>query len=229
LIARGVTVTLGNVFEPYLQLTHRPDFLLKALARGDRWGDAVCYAQPVLSWQTVAIGDPLYRPFASANSRTEHKVDEVPAEYRGYAIIRDIRARARISSAPLETERSELDQVETSSLAVALEKARLVAEAETQRRAAAVEYVATLDRFRTDEWAAAQQAAQMLSAGQRFAEAFHIYRVLFDATPSMPPELWNAWRDDAAAVARKIGDREAEERWSREASPPDVVNRAQKK
>jgi hypothetical protein len=122
-----------------------------------------------------------------------------------------------------------LDQVETSSLAVALEKARLVPEAETQRRAAAVQYVATLDRFRSDEWAAAQQAAQILSTGERFAEAFHIYRVLFDGTPSMPPELWNAWRDDALAVARKIGDREAEERWSRDASPPDVVNRAQKK
>jgi uncharacterized protein (TIGR03790 family) len=63
LVARGVTATLGNVFEPYLQLTHRPDFLLRALARGDNFGDAAMYAQRALSWQTVAIGDPLYRPF----------------------------------------------------------------------------------------------------------------------------------------------------------------------
>lgn len=229
LIARGATVTLGNVFEPYLQLTHRPDFLLKALARGDRWGDAVCYAQPVLSWQTVAIGDPLFRPFASLNSVAEHEVDEMPEEYRGYAIVREIKARARMASAPLDTERSELEQVEASSLAVALEKARLVPETEIQRRAAAVESVATLDHFRTDEWAAAHQAAEMLSTGGRDAEALHIYRVLFDATPAMPPELWKAWRDDAVTVARKIGDREAEERWSREPSSTEVINRGQKK
>jgi uncharacterized protein (TIGR03790 family) len=62
-VARGVTATVGNVFEPYLQLTHRPDLLLRALARGDTFGDAVYFAQRALSWQTIAIGDPLYRPF----------------------------------------------------------------------------------------------------------------------------------------------------------------------
>jgi uncharacterized protein (TIGR03790 family) len=64
LLARGVTATVGNVFEPYLQLTHRPDYLLRALARGENFGDAVYYAQPALSWNTIAIGDPLYRPFS---------------------------------------------------------------------------------------------------------------------------------------------------------------------
>lgn len=62
-VARGVTATVGNVFEPYLQLTHRPDLLFRALARGQNWGDAVYYSQPALSWHVVAIGDPLYRPF----------------------------------------------------------------------------------------------------------------------------------------------------------------------
>lgn len=62
-VSRGVTATVGNVFEPYLQLTHRPDLLLRALARGENFGDAACYAQPALSWQLIAIGDPLYRPF----------------------------------------------------------------------------------------------------------------------------------------------------------------------
>jgi hypothetical protein len=57
------------VFEPYLQLTHRPDLLLRALLRGDNFGDAVVYAQPALSWHTIAIGDPLYRPFAVSVER----------------------------------------------------------------------------------------------------------------------------------------------------------------
>lgn len=63
LVARGVTATVGNVFEPYLEFTHRPNLLLRALSEGRNFGDAAYYALPALSWQAVAIGDPLYRPF----------------------------------------------------------------------------------------------------------------------------------------------------------------------
>jgi uncharacterized protein (TIGR03790 family) len=69
LVARGVTATVGNVFEPYLQLTHRPNLLVQALARGMTFGDAVYYALPALSWQCLAIGDPLYRPFARKGAK----------------------------------------------------------------------------------------------------------------------------------------------------------------
>ena len=64
LVARGITATVGNVHEPYLQLTHRPDLLLRALARGMSLGEAASYSLPAFSWQTMLIGDPLYRPFA---------------------------------------------------------------------------------------------------------------------------------------------------------------------
>lgn len=63
LVARGATATVGNVFEPFLGLTHRPTLLLRALSQGSNFGDAASYALPALSWQAVAIGDPLYRPF----------------------------------------------------------------------------------------------------------------------------------------------------------------------
>ncbi len=62
-VARGVTATAGNVFEPFLQFSHRPDLLVHALAQGRNFGDAAYYALPALSWQGVAIGDPLYQPF----------------------------------------------------------------------------------------------------------------------------------------------------------------------
>jgi uncharacterized protein (TIGR03790 family) len=63
LVARGVAATFGNVGEPFLELTHRPDLLMRALARGDNLGDAACYALPSLGWQCIVVGDPLYRPF----------------------------------------------------------------------------------------------------------------------------------------------------------------------
>lgn len=63
LVARGVAATVGNVYEPQLEYTHRPDLLVQALLAGRTWGEAAYFALPALSWQAVAIGDPLYRPF----------------------------------------------------------------------------------------------------------------------------------------------------------------------
>jgi len=63
LIARGAVATTGAVYEPYLQLMHRPHLMFEELAKGARLGDAAYAALPVLSWQNVLLGDPLYRPF----------------------------------------------------------------------------------------------------------------------------------------------------------------------
>lgn len=63
LVSRGVSATVGNVSEPYLGLTHHLHLLLRALLAGQTFGEAAYYSLPYLSWQAIAIGDPLYRPF----------------------------------------------------------------------------------------------------------------------------------------------------------------------
>jgi uncharacterized protein (TIGR03790 family) len=63
LLERGAAVTVGNVFEPYLHLTHDFGLLHKNLLAGDCWVEACWKAMPVTSWQAVILGDPLYRPF----------------------------------------------------------------------------------------------------------------------------------------------------------------------
>ena len=64
LLARGATCTMGCVYEPYLTGTPKvAAFLARWLADGFTFGEAAWDAQPVLSWQTTVIGDPLYRPF----------------------------------------------------------------------------------------------------------------------------------------------------------------------
>ncbi len=80
LVARGVTATVGNVFEPDLKFVHRPDLLVRALVRGRNFGDAACYALPALSWQAIAIGDPLYCPFKPAATDAKKPADEPPAK-----------------------------------------------------------------------------------------------------------------------------------------------------
>ena len=64
LLAKGATITMGCVDEPYLSGT--PDvgvFAGRLLFYGFSFGEAACASQGVLSWQTTVVGDPLYRPF----------------------------------------------------------------------------------------------------------------------------------------------------------------------
>jgi tetratricopeptide (TPR) repeat protein len=67
LLAKGATVTMGSVNEPYISGT--PDlavFAARWMAFGFTFGEAAYASQPTLSWQTTVIGDPLYRPFAKS-------------------------------------------------------------------------------------------------------------------------------------------------------------------
>ena len=63
LLSKGAAVTLGNVHEPYLHLTHDLGLLHQRLVEGHSWVEACWMAMPVCSWQAVVLGDPLYRPF----------------------------------------------------------------------------------------------------------------------------------------------------------------------
>ena len=64
LIRGGVTGVSGQVAEPYLDSSVRPDILFAAYLSGLNLAEAFYLAMPALSWQTVVIGDPLCAPFA---------------------------------------------------------------------------------------------------------------------------------------------------------------------
>jgi uncharacterized protein (TIGR03790 family) len=64
LLAKGATVTMGCVDEPYLSGT--PDvsvFCARWIVSGFTFGEAAYASQQTLSWQITVVGDPLYRPF----------------------------------------------------------------------------------------------------------------------------------------------------------------------
>jgi uncharacterized protein (TIGR03790 family) len=63
LLARGATVTMGCVEEPYLEGTPQIAIFLHRLYLGWSVGEAAYAAQSTVSWQTTVVGDPLYRPF----------------------------------------------------------------------------------------------------------------------------------------------------------------------
>lgn len=61
LIHDGATVATGHVWEPYLELNPHPDLLLPAYAKGRNFAESFYLSIPSVSWQNVAIGDPLCR------------------------------------------------------------------------------------------------------------------------------------------------------------------------
>lgn len=64
LLNKGAAATVGNVYEPYLHLTHHFDILHQRLLAGMTFVDAAWASIEAVSWQAVTLGDPLYRPFA---------------------------------------------------------------------------------------------------------------------------------------------------------------------
>jgi uncharacterized protein (TIGR03790 family) len=77
LLERGAAATLGNVYEPYLTFTPHLDQFEASLRAGDNFAQAAYGSQPVLSWMTTFIGDPLYRPFKAGKTG-------MPADYVAY-------------------------------------------------------------------------------------------------------------------------------------------------
>jgi len=65
LLSKGAAASLGNVYEPYLQLTAHLDIFNDRLLHGFTFAESAYMSQRVLSWMNVAVGDPLYRPYAS--------------------------------------------------------------------------------------------------------------------------------------------------------------------
>jgi uncharacterized protein (TIGR03790 family) len=64
LITRGAAASLGNVYEPYLQLTPHLDIFNDRLLHGFTFAESAYMSVQALSWMSVMVGDPLYRPYA---------------------------------------------------------------------------------------------------------------------------------------------------------------------
>ncbi len=216
MLARGVTATVGNVFEPYLQLLHRPDLLLRALARGERLGDAAYYALPVLSWQSIVIGDPLYRPFGTSAAEQWARRAELPASLRPYAVLRRAHEleRKQDAAAARDLRESELRAQPSLPLALAVAVDR---EARGDRAGVvgALKRVRPEDRWPTDQWGAVHEAADRAMRAGAPALAADFFGQLLDRDSPLPADLREAWLGEALAAARAAGDGAREAEWTR--------------
>ena len=65
LLTKGAAASLGNVYEPYLQLTANLNIFNDRLLHGFTLAESAYMSHRALSWMAVVVGDPLYRPYAS--------------------------------------------------------------------------------------------------------------------------------------------------------------------
>ena len=77
LLERGAAVTVGNVYEPYLHLTHDFGIIQQRLLAGYTWVEACWMAIPATSWQAVVLGDPLYKPFKHLDGSGEKQEGDI--------------------------------------------------------------------------------------------------------------------------------------------------------
>ena len=63
LLSLGAAASMGNVFEPYLQLTSHLDIFNERLLHGFTFAESAYMSMQGLSWMSVMVGDPLYRPY----------------------------------------------------------------------------------------------------------------------------------------------------------------------
>jgi uncharacterized protein (TIGR03790 family) len=73
LINHGAAATLGNVYEPFLELTPALDVFHDRLLSGMTFAESAYSSMVAVSWMTAVVGDPLYRPFRpNENSAQGH-------------------------------------------------------------------------------------------------------------------------------------------------------------
>ena len=216
LIDRGVTATLGNVYEPYLEYLHRPDLFMASLARGDDLVDAAYYAMPLLSWQAIVIGDPLYRPFAVGPLAEVTHLASLPPDLAGYAVVR-LMNLMDLEGRPAEAiGLGKMGMRAAPSLALALALARRVqAAGDEEEPVWIIKNAAESADTATGSWELLREAAAFLAGGRHYAEAIALYRRLL-AIDMIPPGARAAWLAEARRVALAAGDAGQAAQWGEE-------------
>lgn len=223
LVARGVTATFGNVTEPYLEFTHQPQLVLKALARGDTFGDAAAYSVPVYSWQAMAVGDPLYRPFKVSFEEQWARRAKLAPEQQANVVLRRMREldrggrRADAIWTGLEAQKKEFN------LAVALaigDLQRAAGDVGGMRQA--LNGVTKRRRFSATEAPLAVLLAQRLGEAGDLQAALDVWKTIL-GDRDLPKAVRVQWLPPALKAARAAKDARQVTRWDedyKELVPP---------
>jgi len=214
-VKQGYSVTMGNVYEPYLQQTHRPQHLLEWLLQGGTFGEAIAYSNPALSWMGVAVGDPLYRPFKVGLHEQLAKQPDGP--FSAYVYLREMnRLQSELSDeAAVQYARSRF--VEQPSLAIAYKLSMLYSKMGDKDKAAeALKIIRYITVFSSDEQILVKKIADQLHRLGESALALEVYERLIDQR-YLKKELRIALLRGGAPIAESLGNSTQSAGWILEA------------
>lgn len=219
-VARGVSATFGNVAEPYLTFTHRFDVFFTALASGKNFGDAAYHALPCLSWQGIAVGDPLYRPFATPiESQLEEIGDPSQVLLDQYVIMRQIHLLEEQEKHSEAKELAARAMRETPGPALALLKANLHLKDKSKKEARrTLELFAQMEPTDAMDWSLMADIADTLAQIGSAKEGLEIYRAL--DRQNMPESIQTPLLKRGIPVARKARANETARLWQAKTQPP---------
>lgn len=215
-VSRGVTATVGNVGEPYLEFTHQPQLFARALAAGQPLARAALFSIRCLSWKGIVVGDPLYRPFAlSAAAQWERRAALAPAA-EGYARIRQMRLLAASGDVPGAIAAGKAGMKDKPGLPLALTLADLqlgAGDAGSARRTLGV--FGLLPQWREADRPLVLAAAHLLVRAADSPAALKLLQRLLDDR-SLPAAFRTAALRDAVEMARTARDFTTLSRWQSE-------------
>ena len=211
-VNQGYCATVGNVYEPYLEYTHRPQMLLAALLDGHTFGEAAMFSNPTLSWQGVAIGDPLYRPFkvgldAQLKESMEHPLS-------AYLCLRQINRLEAAGKADEAVAFARTQFVRQPSLPLAYKLAKLyAARGETKKAVEALKVTRYITVFSTDEVVLVKKIADFLNQNDESELALDLYKKLIDQQ-GLEKALRIALFEGGAKVATRRGQTTVASSWT---------------
>ncbi len=215
-VASGAAATVGNVYEPYLELTHRPNLLLDSLARGQTLGEAAYYSLPVLSWQGIVVGDPLYRPFAVSLERQLASENASGNALRQYSVIRRMNLLEREGEREAALRLGEAAYKEDPRIPLAFSLARL--HAATGDRAAIrdrLAFIPAIDSVPLTQSGTLLEILVFLVENDLAPLSVEGFRRLL-STPDLPPKLRKDILTQATNTVRTTSDRQLSREWDSE-------------
>jgi uncharacterized protein (TIGR03790 family) len=206
LLAKGATITMGCVEEPYLSFT--PDmsvFTASLLLLKFTFGEAAYAGQSALSWQTTVVGDPLYRPFGNPQQRIPQELERRHSKFVEWSHLRIVNLNLA-RKLPVAGLVAYLDQIpDTKHSAVLTEKLADLYAAQGKPSSAILTYQQALERGPSPQQRIRLRLTleEKLLASNREADAYENFRRLLEEAPNYPDKL--AVLNKLLALAQELG------------------------
>jgi uncharacterized protein (TIGR03790 family) len=205
LLAKGATCTMGCVYEPYLSGTPNVAvFLSRWIGRGFTFGEAAWAAQPVLSWQTTVVGDPLYRPFGKSLEQLHKELVRSRSPLVEWSDLRAVDGALARGATPFQVMNYLENISTTTNSAVLTEKLADLCEAEGKPSSAIENYQHALKLNPSPEQRIQIRLtlAEKLLAQSREADAIENYKSLLVESPDYPGK--DSIEEKIAALEQKL-------------------------